>query len=298
MIVWSFAATLAVGTGLAIHLALTGLLALARRYAGRKRMRPVSGPTVGKKALPSSSDVKERWVAYLPLGASLLAASSLFPWAPILGAYLVGAGFALSRYLLPRDPFGKPRGRRTTEKRIDEQVKELVSEFRSRYQVKPSVFGTLEEVAEGLEEPLRGLIDEAVKSYYVTGSPRQAFLILRSSSDHHPYLCQFIFILERSDKATSEALQEALRDLEERMEQRHRLRGRSRIALALLRGEARFLQGANVAAIGAAAFVPVLREFYTSTVARQGIFMAAVSAVLATSIYFDQEVRMLEERVL
>ena len=291
MIVWSFAVTLAVGTGLAIHLALTELLTLARRYAGRKRMRLVSGPTVGKKALPSPSDVKGRWVAYLPLGASLLAASSLFAWAPLLGAYLVGAGFALSRYL-------QPRGRRTTEKRIDKQVKELVSEFRSRYQVKPSVFGTLEVVVEGLEEPLRGLIDEAVKRYYVTGSPRQAFLILRSSSDHHPYLCQFIFILERADKATSEALQEALRDLEERMEQRHRLRGRSRIALALLRGEARFLQGANVAAIGAATFVPVLREFYTSTVARQGIFMAAVSAVLATSIYFDQEVRMLEERVL
>ncbi len=291
MIVWAFAATLAVGTGLVIHLALTELLTLARRYAGRKRMRLVSLPTLGKTALPSPSDVKGRWVAYLPLAASLVAASSLFASAPLIGAYLVGAGYLLARYL---------RAGRTKEgaREIDEQVKELVSEFRSRYQLKPSVFGILEEVVEGLEEPLKGLIEQAVKRYYVTGSAREAFHTLRESSGHHPYLCQFAFMLERADKATSEALQEALSDLEERMEQRHRLRGRSKIALALLRGEARFLQGANVAAIGAATFVPVLREFYTSTLARQGIFVAAVSAVLAASIYFDQEVRMLEERIL
>lgn len=289
--VWAFAAILAVGTGLAIHLALTELFTLARRYAGRRRLRLVGAPPVGEKALPSFSGVKGRWVTYLPLVASLIAASFFFVSAPLMGAYLIGAGFVLSRYL-------QPRGRRDTDESIDEQVKELVTEFRSRYQLKPSVFGTLEEVVDELEEPLRGLIDEAIRRYYVTGSARQAFLNLRSSSDHHPYLCQFVFILERADKATSDALQEALSDLEERMEQRHRLRGRSRIALALLRGEARFLQGANLAAIGAATFVPVLRKFYTSTLARQGIFMAAVSAVLAASIYFDREVRMLEERIL
>jgi len=291
VIVWAFAATLAAGTGLAIHLALTECFTLATRYAGRRRLRLVGGPSVRKEAIPSPSDVKGRWVVYLPLVASVVAACSVFASAPLMGAYLAGAGFLLTRYL-------QDRGRRTTEKRIDAQVKELVTEFRSRYQLKPSVFGTLEEVVEGLEEPLRGLIDQAVKRYYVTGSAREAFLTLRSSSEHHPYLCQFIFIVERADKASREALQEALGDLEERMEERHRLRGRTRIALALLRGEARFLQGANVAAIGAATFVPVLREFYMSTMARQGIFIAAVSAVLAVSIYFDQEVRMLEEGIL
>lgn len=291
MIVWVFAATLAAGAGVAIHLALTELLILARRYSGRKRLRLAGAPPVRKEATPLPSHVKGRWVAYLPLAASVVAASSLFASAPLMGAYLVGAGYLLARYLQ-----AKGRGRGARE--IDERVKELVTDFRSRYQLKPSVFGTLEEVVEGLEEPLRGLIEQAVKSYYVTGSAREAFANLRKSSGHHPYLCQFIFIVERGDKATSEAVQEALSDLEERMEERHRLRGRSRIALALLRGEARFLQGANLAAIGAATFVPVLREFYMSTLARQGIFMAAVSAVLATSIYFDQEVRMLEERIL
>lgn len=291
MIVWAFAATLAAGTGIAIHLALSELLTLARRYAGGRRLRLVGGPAVNKEAIPSPSDVKRRWVTYLPLAASVVAGGSIFASAPLMGSYLVGAGYLLTLYL-------QGRGRSVRVRKIDDQVKELVTDFQSRYQLRPSVFGTLEEVVERLEEPLRGLIEQAVKRYYVTGSVREAFLTLRSSSDHHPYLCQFIFIVERADKASREALQEALSDLEERMEQRHRLRGRTRIALALLMGEARFLQGANVAAIGAATFVPVLREFYVSTMARQGIFIAAVSAVLAASIYFDQEVRMLEERVL
>lgn len=291
MIVWAFAATLAAGTGLAIHLAMTEILTLANRYRGRRCLRLVRPPVLSRETIPSPSDVKGRWVVYLPLAASVVAASSLFISAPLMSAYLVGAGYLLVRYL-------QARGRKRRAREIDDQVKELVTDFRSRYQLKPSVFGTLEEVVERLEEPLKGLIDQAVKRYYVTGSAREAFLTLRSSSDHHPYLCQFVFILERADKASREALQEALSDLEERMEQRHRLRGRTKTALALLMGEARFLQWANVAAIGAATFVPVLREFYVSTMARQGIFIAAVSAVLAASIYFDQEVRMLEERVL
>jgi len=291
VIVWAFAATLAAASGVALHLAVSELSTLARRYRGRRRLRLVGGPSVRKEAITLPPDVKGRWVAYVPLAACGVAASSLFASAPLMGAYLVGAGYLLARYL-------RAGRRREGAREIDEQVKELVTDFRSRYQLKPSVFGTLEEVVEGLEEPLRGLIEQAVKRYYVTGSAREAFATLRQSSDHHPYLCQFVFILERADKATSEAVQEALSDLEERMEQRHRLRGRSRIALALLRGEARFLQGANLAAIGAATFVPVLRGFYTSTLARQGIFMAAVSAVLAASIYLDREVRMLEERIL
>jgi hypothetical protein len=227
------------------------------------------------------------WRLFLPLIAALLLA--LLMWGSVLiQLYLVAIGISLTAYAVKR-------GRWQQEVLEARQILQLVLAFRSMYQLQPSVFSTLDRVKEKVDQPLKGLVDVLIQSYYLTSSPERAYAELRGRTDN-VYLNQFVYILEMSETASSEAVVKALDNLVDRLRTHDELRRDTESSLTSITGQTSVLQRIAAAIVLAVALVPPLRAPYTST-AGQIVFIIFLSAILGGSYYIDRQVGKLVERI-
>ena len=227
------------------------------------------------------------WRLFLPLIAALILA--VLMWGAVLiQVYLIATGIALTVYSVQH----ARRQQRMLEAR---QILQLVLSFRSMYQLQPSVFSTLDRVKAKVEQPLKGLVDVLIQSYYLTSSPERAFAELRGRTDN-VYLNQFAYILEMSEAARSAAVVKALDNLVDRLRTHDELRRDTESSLTSITGQTSVLQRIAAAIILAVALVPALREPYTST-AGQILFIIFLSAILGGSYYIDRQVGKLVERI-
>ena len=227
-------------------------------------------------------------LTYLPgLFAVILAVlvrdALLSPYLAILGAGLTW--------------FFQARKTRKTQAAISTQVRSLVVLFRSRYAVGESPFSVLAEIQEDLPRgPVAIAVRRAVNAYGSSGSVTKALDSLRDLNN--PYLARLAMVLETSGSASTEAVADEVRRIEDDLKERARLAGQARASLALIKGTVKFLQAANLAAIVAAVALPMWRDFFTSTLQRRGTFLAATAFMVLASLYFDQEIGLQEEKAL
>jgi len=227
------------------------------------------------------------WRLFLPLIAALILA--VLMWGAVLvQVYLMAIGIALTAYSVQR-------ARRQQKMLEARQILQLVLSFRSMYQLQPSVFSTLDRVKEKVEQPLKGLVDVLIQTFYLTSSPERAFAELRGRTDN-VYLNQFAYILEMSEAARSAAVVKALDNLVDRLRTHDELRRDTESSLTSITGQTSVLQRIAAAIILAVALVPDLREPYTTT-GGQFLFVIFLSAILGGSYYIDRQIGKLVERI-
>ncbi len=227
------------------------------------------------------------WKTFLPFIAAVIFA--LLMWGAVLiQVCLLVLGVVMTIYSIRRT-------QRQQELLASRQVLQLILAFRSMYQLQPSVFSTLDRVKDKVGEPLRGLVDVMIQSFYLTSSPERAFAELRERTDN-VYLNQFVYILEMSEGATPDAVVRALDNLVDRLRTHDELRRESESSLTSITGQTSVLQRIAAAIILAVPVVPALRAPYHSTVG-QIAFVVFLSIILAGSYYIDREIGKLMERI-
>ena len=222
----------------------------------------------------------------MPVGLSILLAI-LYPGV-LLKLYFLVAGCLVGWYLL--------RKSRQMEGEVPlRQISQMILAFRGVYQLRPSVFSSLSEVAKKLTEPLKGLSDATVKTYYLTSSAERAFEEFRNRTDN-AYLHQFVYILEMSETAHPEAVVAALDGFADRMRKHVELRRVVDTSLAPITGQVSFLQILSLVIVFAVGAIPALNRAYSSPLG-QLAFAVIATIGLGASYYIERKVSSLKERI-
>lgn len=229
------------------------------------------------------------WSAYLPLPLAIVLAVRFFAPAPLISLYILGVGILTSLYLVERARVGE-------RAELNRQVGQLVRAFHSIYKLKPSVFSALEEARKKVDEPLQSHVALAVQAFYISASPDRAYNELRRRVSN-PYLEQFLYILERTETASREAVLRALEGLIERLQRHEELRIQSEVNLAVITGQTLFIQIISLIIVFFIAFTG-LREAYTRSIPAQLFFIAVATLGVITSYYIDRRTISLKERIL
>lgn len=179
---------------------------------------------------------------------------------------------------------------------VNEQVTDLVHQFRSVFRIRPTVFSALEEANRKIDAPTGAAVSHAVTTFYVTALPRRAFDELRLRIEN-PYMDQFIYILERGEDAKHEDILEALDGLLKRLRRARDVRDKSEVNMTVISGQTRIIQLIAVSLVTIVAIAPGLRLAYESPIG-QIVFLVIASVGVITSWYIDRKSQSLRERVL
>lgn len=237
---------------------------------------------------PRSRDVT-RWI--LSGLTALLALKASVGGGVLVAIFLILIGLAMYFYLGQR-AFSMARDQ------VTDAVGELIAAYYSAYLVIPTVFGAL---SEAIKTPVNLYLQNAVQhalDAFGTGKTAEEVLEQLDREVQNPYLSQFIFILRHTSESNQKEILNTLRELSGRLDQRKRLKDRSRVALALVSGTVRFLQAANGAVMTLAVLAPFWWDFYSSTVSRQALLMIGGVIALLGSWYFENQLMQLRQRVL
>lgn len=298
----TFIAASALAAGLFAHAVLAFFVQLLRWGLARRRPRWMqamlawrSVARVPRAVTGAKTNILPQWIALgLVWGLALKAVAT---GGLLIGVYLACVGVALYVYLTHR---GAASGRAT----ITDAVGELVAAYYSSYLVIPTVFGALDEASKtlsGSKQPGHLLLLDAVQraiSAFNAGQTTEMSLAQLSADAQDPYLTQFVFILRHASESNQQEILGALRSMSERLEQRARLKDKSRVALALVNGTVRFLQTANAVVIALAVIAPFWWNFYAGSASRQAVLMIGTTIALCGSWYFEQQLTQIRERVL
>ncbi len=287
-----FVGASALGTGLSAYAIVSMISDLARWVLERRRPRWLRNMTRRKTQMKPGTTNSGNIARLILLGAATaLALKAAVTGGVVVAAFLIALGIALFLYL------GHQAGS-TAREHLTDAVAELVSAFYSAYLVIPTVFGALAEAMKTQVDPhLQQSVQMALDGFGA-GKTSEEVLDQMVREVEEPYLSQFAFILGHSSESNQREILNSLRDLGNRLEQRRRLKDRSRVALALVSGTVRFLQAANGAVLGLAVLAPFWWGFYASSISRQMLLIIAGTIALLGSWYFENQLTQLKERVL
>ena len=214
------------------------------------------------------------------LGAGLLLAlawigePSLAVWFECWG---IGAGWVVQA--------GRPAVRQDLR-----ALEVFLSTLRGIFAVGQSIITALELAAENLEAgQLQAAVAEAVRRYRADLNLGEALAALRALA--WPAVTRLALVLEQVGQADEATINQALRDLEERVRVSRKLRARANTVLTVSRLTLRVLQGANLIALVAVTLLPAWHTFYA---AHPAGMIAATGMALAGSGYFVAEMDRLE----
>ena len=220
-----------------------------------------------------------------------LAAKAVLTGGLLIGAYLVIVGVALYLFL-GRQAYS------TAREQISNSIGELVAAYYSSYLVVPTVFNALAEAARTITNPqLQSAVQRTLDAFGAGRTTEEALNQLVAEV-RDPYIAQLVFILRHTSESNQTEILAALQSLGKRLDQRKRLKDRSRVALALVSGTVRFLQSANGAVIALAVLAPFWWDFYASSISHQSLLMIGATIALMGSWYFENQLQQLRERVL
>ena len=208
-----------------------------------------------------------------------------------VAVFMIALGLAMYLYL------GQRAGSMAREQ-VTDAVSALISAYYSAYLVIPTVFGALSEAIKTQTNPFLQSAVQRAPDAFGTGKTSEEVLDQLDREVQNPYLSQFAFILRHPSESNQKEILNTLRDLSNRLEQRKRLKDRSRVALALVSGTVRFLQAANGAVMALAVLAPFWWDFYASSISRQSLLMIGGTVAILGSWYFENQLTRLRERVL
>ncbi len=282
----------ALAAGLTVYVVLSTMLNVAQRIYQRRRphwLRQLQRPY---KPLPAARARQSNVGRLILLGAATgLALKAAVTGGALVAIFLLVVGLALYVYL----------GRRTSSmarEQVTDAVGELIAAYYSAYLVIPTVFGALAEAVKTQTNPFLQDATQRALDAFGTGKTTEQVLEQLEHEIQNAYLSQFTFILRHTSESNQKEILNTLRDLGHRLEQRKRLKDRSRVALALVSGTVRFLQAANGAVMALAVLAPFWWDFYSSSISRQALLMMGGTIALLGSWYFENQLMQLRERVL
>jgi len=252
------------------------------------RLRPVLRRWGLMRGLPEARELNWRAYASLPIAFAL---AYLMREGPLISVYLVTLGVLITLYYV----FWRTKAEEETA--LNAEILKLVEEFQSQYRLSPSIFSALSQARTKVAEPLRGHVTAAVESYYTTASQKQAFAELRRRVPNS-YLNQFVYILERSETARREVVQQALERLIARMRRREQLRVDTETNLTVITGQTQIILILGIGLLFVVALIPGLREVYTRSTGGQFLFIVLTTIGVLTVYYIDRRITSLKERVL
>ncbi len=282
----------ALAAGLGIYVALSTITNLAGWIYQRRRPAWLRQLETRQKQLQTISPKGNNVGRFVILGIAVgLAIKAILTGGFLVAVFLVVVGMALYFYL----------GTRATSfahEQVTDAVGELVAAYYSAHLVIPTVFGALAEALKTQTNPILKAALERALAAFGTGKLTEDVLDQLEHEVHNPYLSQFTFILRHCSESNQKEILNTLRDLTSRLDQRKRLKDRSRVALALVSGTVRFLQAANGAVMALAVLTPFWWDFYASSVSHQSLLMIGGTIALLGSWYFENQLTQLRERVL
>lgn len=257
--------------------------------AGFKRLRrrrfawltaATAAPHAGERPTEPKLNLLRRSPILIGLGAGLLLAlawigePSLAVWFVCWG---IGAGWVVQA--------GRPAVRQDLR-----ALEVFLSTLRGIFAVGQSIITALELAAENLEAgQLQAAVAEAVRRYRADLNLGEALAALRALA--WPAVTRLALVLEQVGQADEATINQALRDLEERVRVSRKLRARANTVLTVSRLTLRVLQGANLIALVAVTLLPAWHTFYA---AHPAGMIAATGMALAGSGYFVAEMDRLE----
>lgn len=287
-----FISACALGAGLSAFVIVSTISDLARWVLERRRPRWLRSMTRRRTQMKPVTSNSGNIARLILLGAATaLALKAAVTGGVLVAAFLIAVGIALFLYL------GHQSGS-TAREHLTDAVAELVAAYYSAYLVIPTVFGALAEAMKTQVNPhLQQAVQRALDGFGAGKTSEEVLdQMVREVDD--PYLSQFAFILGHSSDSNQREILNSLHDLSNRLDQRKRLKDRSRVALALVSGTVRFLQAANGAVLALAVLAPFWWGFYASTLSRQMLLVIAGTIALLGSWYFENQLTQLRERVL
>jgi hypothetical protein len=156
-------------------------------------------------------------------------------------------------------------------------------------------FTCLEQAAATVPQPLRSLVERAVQGYRMHTDAARSLADLVTASGGNSYVAHLAYILTQAARAGQDDVMAALDSLETRLRDRERLRHRAQVVLRMVSITIRTLQGALVAALATALFVPLFSEFFCASLGRQILYVLVLVGALLSSLYFDYESQHLQE---
>ncbi len=292
-VTWFTAIGIAVSVGITLYLILSGGAEVALRlWRNRRQKRFASYITRETRAEETEDEAPRVFIprqAY-PALIALLALAIWLTWqgGVVIAIALIVVSVGVAAYLQRRQGMGERSD-------LTDQVEMFIAEYHSRWLLNPSPFGVLEDTVGELDikPPLSTALRQALDRYRL--GEAAALLPIKALD---PYLDQFGYILEQTNRAGNEVISEAFSELLRSLRLRRKLKKRVQTVMAMVRGEEVFLVVANIAAAGLALAVPLLREFYLSTTGRQLLMALAMIVVTAGGVYFDYEILALKEKAL
>ncbi len=289
---WIFVGASALAAGLGGYVILSAVVNFAEWVYQRRRPSWVRQLEKQRRALPTlavkQNNLGRIVVLVIALGLSLKATVT---GGTLVAVFLSAVGIALYVYL----------GSLTTSlarEQAADAIGELIAAYYSAYLVIPTVFGALAEANRAQANVfMQSAVRRALDSFS-TGKTTEEVLEQLDGEVQNPYLAQFTFILRHTSESNQKEILSALRELSNRLDQRKRLKDRSRVALALVSGTVRFLQAANGAVMALAVLAPFWWNFYSSSVSHQALLMIGGAIALLGSWYFESQLTQLRERVL
>lgn len=282
----------ALAAGLGIYVALSTITNLVGWIYQRRRPAWLRQLETRQKQLQTIAPKGNNLGRFVILGIAVgLAIKAVLTGGFLVAVFLVAVGMALYFYL----------GTRATSRaheQVTDAVGELVAAYYSAHLVIPTVFGALAEALKTQTNPILKAALERALAAFGTGKLTEEVLDQLEQEVHNPYLSQFTFILRHASESNQKEILNTLRDLTNRLEQRKRLKDRSKVALALVSGTVRFLQAANGAVMALAVLAPFWWDFYASSISRQSLLMIGGTIALLGSWYFENQLTQLRERVL
>lgn len=282
----------ALAAGLIVYVVLSGIAGFGQWIYQRRRPRWLQQLERQQKPLQSGNtqqgNLGRTVILSFAVGLGLKAALT---GGILVAVFLICLGLALYFYL------GQRAGSMAREQ-VTDAVSELVAAYYSAYLVIPTVFGALSEANKTQTNLfLQGAVQRALDAFGA-GKTSEEVLEQLDREVQNPYLSQFAFILRHTSESNQKEILNTLRDLSNRLDQRKRLKDRSRVALALVSGTVRFLQAANGAVMALAVLAPFWWDFYASSVSRQALLMIGGTIAILGSWYFENQLTQLRERVL
>jgi len=283
----------ALAAGLFVYVALSVLVSFGQWVFRRRRPKWLQQMERQQQRLQSANTKQGNHVSRIViLGLAVgLGVKAALTGGILIAVFFIGLGLALYLYL------GQRAGSMAREQ-VTDAVGELIAAYYSAYLVIPTVFGALSEAIKTQTNLfLQNAVQHALDAFG-TGKTAEEVLDQLDREVQNPYLSQFVFILRHTSESNQKEILNTLRDLSNRLDQRKRLKDRSRVALALVSGTVRFLQAANGAVMALAVLAPFWWNFYASSVSRQALLIIGGMIALLGSWYFENQLTQLRERVL
>lgn len=178
--------------------------------------------------------------------------------------------------------------------RLNADVANLILQFASRYPLKRSISGTMEETVDVVRKgELRDALEQTRSLMRLNRPSADAFKPLRRLKN--PTVRQFVTLLSDAQETSPEVLEDVMGLLQKDVRNRSSLFGEIRQSLTILRITTRALQAVLASTLLIAAVIGNWRSYFLESNSHWGMLIVMIILGMVSSFYVELEIQQLEE---